>query len=69
MEKHLKDFKNLLLVAIGAILLIFGGYYLSKPLGVTEPQGTLFAGIVGTLVIVFLIIMAIRINKKKEEEK
>ncbi|GAF87194.1 unnamed protein product [marine sediment metagenome] len=63
-----RDFKNLFLVAIGAMVLIFGGAYLGKPLDVTYEQGTFFAGIVGTLLIVYLIIMAIRINKKKNDE-
>lgn len=63
-----KDYKNLMMVAIGAIVLIFGGYFLGGPLDVSYEQGTFFAGIVGTLLIVFLIIMAVRINKKKDED-
>lgn len=61
----MKDYKNLLIVTLAIIVLIFGGSTLAIPLGLEPVQITFLGGIVGAVVLVFLIWMAIKVNRKE----
>ncbi|RLD00359.1 MAG: hypothetical protein DRI65_16470 [Chloroflexota bacterium] len=63
----MKDYKNLLIVALALIVLIFGGSSLAEPLHLANEQVTFFGGIVAAATIVFLIWMAVKVNRKEED--
>ena len=67
METKDKNYQNILLVAMGLVLFLFGGNYLMQPLDLHPEQYTFLSGMVWVAVIIFGIVMAIRINSKKED--
>jgi len=59
-----KQLKNLLIAVVAIITLVLGGSMVGESLDITGEQGSFFGGMIFIAVAVFLIWLAIKVNKK-----